>query len=477
MTKKIIAMFLVLVIIASLVGCGTKKREPITLTLSTEDAEAILNAAGIYLPDAENAVGTNTVIRLYGQHNNLQNYSEAEMIQTGYWTFREKYGCDIDWIECTYDERFTKLATLLLSNDIPDFYEAWATDFPIRSLNNMFQAVDDYIDYNDRLWEGMKYVADNYFSLAGKHYLFLTDVQFNSIVLYNRRVMEEWGFEDPATLFYNNEWTWDKMLDMAIDFTDPDEGMYAFNNWHIDAAFLTSTGVGLVEFDPEQGKFVSNIDDPRLERAAMVLSEFQKNDCQYPIWNGWKLNFDRDSGGVAEGKTLFGMDGVYILDERRTQEEMEITYGKMGENGEVMICPVPRDPNGDGEYYIDSKVKGYCLINGAPHPETVALLAACDRFKIIDPTVINLDKKQLKEKKGWSTEMLDMWDTMYEIAHSHNTFVDFGEGLGSVATPVGNITNFNLAGADTTWAQRKEANADTLQYYLDELNAQIAALG
>ena len=51
--KKLFALLLTVVLVIGLVGCGKPKREVIQLTLSTEDAEAILNAAGIYLPDAE----------------------------------------------------------------------------------------------------------------------------------------------------------------------------------------------------------------------------------------------------------------------------------------------------------------------------------------------------------------------------------------------------------------------------------------
>lgn len=83
----------------------------------------------------------------------------------------------------------------------------------------MFQPIDDYIDYDDPLWAGMKYMADTFFSVGGKHYIFITDVMANSVVVYNRRIMDEWGFDDPAELFYNNEWTWDKMMEMSMDFT------------------------------------------------------------------------------------------------------------------------------------------------------------------------------------------------------------------------------------------------------------------
>lgn len=45
--KKLFALLLTVVLVIGLVGCGKPKREVIQLTLSTEDAEAILNAAGI----------------------------------------------------------------------------------------------------------------------------------------------------------------------------------------------------------------------------------------------------------------------------------------------------------------------------------------------------------------------------------------------------------------------------------------------
>lgn len=473
MFKKTISLLFAAIMIIALVGCGAQKREPIILTLSTEDAEAILNAAGIYLPDADEIGCAGTIVQLYGYRNDLQNYSENEMVETGYWTFRERYGCDIEWVECTFGDRWTRLASLLLAGDAPDFYPAWATDFPIYCLDGMFAPIDDYINYDDPLWEGMKYMADTYFSIGGHHYVFITDVVANCSVFYNRRVFDEHGYEDPAELFYNNEWTWDKMMDMSLDFNDPDEGRYAFNAWHTEEALFTSTGTFLVEYNPETGEYQANLDDPRIERAANWLYELMKNELHYPMWTtGWSLNYGAEGGGMKEGMTLFAMDPWYVFDECRSAEEYEAVYGDI-RGGELMIVPVPRDPNGDGEYYIDSKIKGYNLILGASHPEAVALLASCDRFKVVDPTVVNIDRRQLKEKKGWTDEMLDMWDTMYEISHSHNTLIMFENGLGDAAKPVDDLFNYTRNGGDTSWAQRKEKYGEQLQHYLDELNAKI----
>ena len=49
--KRLVAAILAVLFILTIVGCGKQKREIIKITLSTEDAEAILRAAGITLPD------------------------------------------------------------------------------------------------------------------------------------------------------------------------------------------------------------------------------------------------------------------------------------------------------------------------------------------------------------------------------------------------------------------------------------------
>lgn len=60
--KRITCMILVLAMVFVFIGCGSNKRQPIKLTLSTEDSQAILAAAGITLPDVEDAAGANTVV-------------------------------------------------------------------------------------------------------------------------------------------------------------------------------------------------------------------------------------------------------------------------------------------------------------------------------------------------------------------------------------------------------------------------------
>lgn len=113
--KRIIAIILAVMMITALVGCGKGKREVVQLTLSTEDAEAILRAAGIVLPDPETAAGANSVVQWFSWYDPFQNYSEDEIMNTGYYTFQEKYGGKVDWIEVEWGQRYDGVANLILS--------------------------------------------------------------------------------------------------------------------------------------------------------------------------------------------------------------------------------------------------------------------------------------------------------------------------------------------------------------------------
>ena len=167
MSKRILAILLAALMIFALAGCGKEKRQIIKLTLSTEDSEAILAAAGIMLPDAETAAGANSTVRYHHWVDAFHNYNEDEIVNTGYWTFNNKYGGEVEWVETTYGTRFDDLANLILAGTSPDFTTASVMTFPEKCLKSMFVPVDDYIDYTDPLWEGNAEFVDRYFSMNG----------------------------------------------------------------------------------------------------------------------------------------------------------------------------------------------------------------------------------------------------------------------------------------------------------------------
>ena len=122
MIKRTAVLITALILVVALVGCGKAKRQVVQLTLNTEDAAAILAAAGIRLPDPESAPGANSTVKWFSWYDPFQNYSEDEMINTGYYTFQERYGGKVEWIEVEWDQRYDGVANLIMSADPPDLY-------------------------------------------------------------------------------------------------------------------------------------------------------------------------------------------------------------------------------------------------------------------------------------------------------------------------------------------------------------------
>ncbi len=472
MKKRILASLLCALMIFALVGCGTKTREIVEVTLSTEDSEAILAAAGIRLPEAESVSAAGTTVKWFSWFDEFHNYSDAEIVNTGYFTFKEKYGCEIEWVETTYDTRLDDLANQILSGNAPDFYPAFNEVFPTYTIKGMFQPVDEYIDYDDPLWKDMKDFVDKYFTIGGKRYIIATDNDFESVVPYNRRVVSEYGFEDPAELFRNDEWTWDVFYEMCVEFSDPDEDRYALDGWAYSGALMDSSGIQPVSLDVTTGRMKSNLDDPRLERASELLYNLSKNECIYPMWaHGYSPRDGVTGAGMKEGTCLFHPRGTWAF--TGPVDEISAIWGDVAE-GELMFVPMPRDPNGDGNYYIQAQAAGYTIIEGASNPEGAVLYATCERFKVIDPTVISIDRRQLEEIYLWTDEMLEMYDTCKALAQKgENTLIEYGAGLGTdLSKLTGNLKTIARTSGEraTTWAQAKEKHMEAINYYVEELN-------
>ena len=161
--KRFAAIAAVLLMVIAVVGCGAQKRQVVQLTLSTEDSEAILRAAGIALPDAADAAGANSTVKWFSWYDPFQNYSEDQMINTGYYTFQEKYNGKVEWVEVEWGQRYDGVANLIMADTPPDLYPGEANTFPNFAIKGLYDAVNKFIDYDDPLWRDMKEYAYKYF--------------------------------------------------------------------------------------------------------------------------------------------------------------------------------------------------------------------------------------------------------------------------------------------------------------------------
>lgn len=269
--------------------------------------------------------------------------------------------------------------------------------------------------------------------------------------------MQEAGLSDPAELYANGEWDWNAFQSMLQSFVDVDQQHYGIDGWWFENGLIRTTGVAAVTI--EDGKLVSNLADPAMERVQNWLYDLYSTNCiaigvgDY----GWNAHPEF----VGEGKVLFYPVGLY---EFYTEESQWKT--KFGED--AFFVPMPKDPEAD-DYYIPTRMEAYTFVKGGGNPEGVAKFLDCKRFAILDEDTKTVADQQFREDYGWTQEMLDMKDEMQRIA-DENPCYDLSAG---VSKDCGDLLDQQLRAAarGTPWNETYESLYAAVQTFIDDVNA------
>ena len=377
--------------------------------------------------------------------------------------FQTKYNGKIKYRQTTWETKFDDLANSIMAGNSPDFIGADDMDvFPKGAIKNMIEPIDDYINFDDPLWSQMKNANDQ-FMYKGKHYVAVSRVDPSYIWIYNKTVMEDNGYEDPAELYYKGEWNWDKLSEMCVDFTDAEADKWAMDGWYYENALTESSGKPLVGM--ENGNIVNNINTPELAKAQNMMYELQKNNVVYPKHlHEWKVRGDVFGTGIASGDTLFYPIGLWAIEDAPS---VTAPYGDLAA-GEVMFVPVPCAKDSDN-MYVPSRIHGFCIAKGAKNPEGVAAWLDCTRYAEIDEEAHQITLDQYKKDYGWTDEMLQMRDEIYAKAAEHPVF-EFAQGVSSdLSNLTDNIIKNSMNPAEShTWTSTVAENEKALDYLIKE---------
>lgn len=374
--------------------------------------------------------------------------------------FENNYGGKIEYIPTVYENRFNDLSTLVLGGTSPDIFPGQEGDtFPERVLNGMFEAWDDYLDFNDpELWtDGAKKLSDVHM-MGGKHFLVATTTDSKCIMIYNKKTIEENGLDDPAELLANNAWDWNAFRKMCVDYCNREEDKFAYDSWYFETNLLLTTGVAPIS--TENGLLKSNLTSPEIERAENFMYDLKKDDLPLPKpefdWEEWPQR-------MSEGKTLFYPIGTWAL--------WEADLSAYGELDEIMFVPMPKDPEAD-KYYLPSSMDAYVLCKGAPNPEGAAAFMKCKLISAKDPNALSIEEKQYRTDYGWTDDMVDMWYKVRQLT-DENPVINIHMGLTS---DVANAVDDGLKQASfngTDWAVTRESISGLADISIDETNKKI----
>ena len=384
--------------------------------------------------------------------------------------FEQKYEGKIKWVNADWNSRYTKLASLVMSNESPDFFPADDMDtFPKGAIKAMFQPIDDYVDLNSELWKQSKTYCDQ-FMFNGKHYIAVIYPEPNLVCIYNTKTIEENSLDDPAELFANDQWTWDKFQEMCKAFTDADNDKYGLDGYWYANAISQTSGKPLIGL--EDGKIVHYIDDPEVAKAQEFMYNLEKdNVCFDRSSNNWSTRGSGDTGeGLGSYLTLFIPTGLWAI--QNTPEKVKL-IGDV-EAGEIMFVPMPRNPSGDGKYYMGSRVHGYNICSGAPNPKGVSAYLDC--CQVAYQKASNIGEEVLRNDYKWNDQMIEMRNKCYELCKEHPVF-DLQNGvspeLDAVMQDLSQATMITGGGA-TTWTEAVGTYKAKVEYLLKLSNDNVA---
>ena len=375
--------------------------------------------------------------------------------------FEEKYGGEIKYYPTTWANQSSDLSTYVLSGEGIDFFPAIEA-IPQYVISGMTESYDDYVDWDSPIWQSVQSLNDQY-AVGGKHYLMACQATEGYVVYYNKQTIENMGFEDPAELYANGEWTLEKFREMLLGFVDTDAGQYGLDGWFNEKPLMLTCGVAPVEL--RDGQLVSNLYDERLEKSMNFMYELSQNGL---VLDKSLFDWSEHPEFIGEGKELFYICGAYTL-----EGSPDIWNPKFGNSEDVMFVPVPKMDDAD-EYYLPAGLEAYMLCKGAQNPEGVARFMECILAANSDTGSLEIADRKRKDDYGWTDDMIQMRYRINEMTAEHPMY-SIHTGC---PTDMYNILDSGEYGIRAAfyghdWPSVRDSLADAVNVLIDEFNESL----
>ena len=477
--KKAVALMLTAALLLS-VGCTKKDRTPIEVVPEGKEHDGVLQRAKELtshsaLPD----VTVDEQIKFLSWYNVDETIPTAEIFKAKYGIPGHGFlGIDIEvpedleerrklpkvikWEQTSYNTRYERLNSLIMSGDSPDMFPFEERNYPNGVWKKHFQTIDGVIDLDDPIWASMRDTID-LFKWAGKNYCAVTELSNSTAMLYYRRsVAQEAGLDDPYTLWRSGEWTWDTFRTMLQKFSEVDKS-WGIQGTYVDEATVLSTGVGLISI--ENGVLKNNLDDSRVERAMSFVQDMAINDWRFPYHQ--LTDFQITPSAFRSGTVLFWCDGPWVY----TETLQKIRDNDSWTEDEICIVPFPRDPLSN-QYFQRGKQDALMLVAGAQNIDGFKAWTMSAAIAAQDAAMLQQNRDKLKKDWGYTDKQLkareDIIDTLVPVWDFKN---GIGEDLGLATgeSPVENLTKMVYMWGES-YTQMRSENRAKIDLRIIEIN-------
>ena len=116
-------------------------------------------------------------------------------------------------------------------------------------------------------------------------------------------------------------------------------------------------------------------------------------------------------------------------------------------------------------------MESYCFVKGGGNPEGVAKYLDCKRLTMLNDDIKAIADQQFVDDYSWTEEMIEMKNTMDEMA-MEAPIIDFKNGISTdLATLIDDSgTGIRASGKGILWNETLGALKDPVQTMIDEAN-------
>lgn len=267
--------------------------------------------------------------------------------------FTNLTGIDVEIVTITEEDYISKLASLVSAGQSPDVVVN-NLEFP-NVLQVLMPLDETIIDTTDSFWNQDVVKLG---TVGGRPYL-VNSVNSpwdmaSACVYYNNKIFEDNGITTPALYLQEGRWTLDNFFKCARELsqvcTESGAGIAT-------GAYFSTYTSGMVNYDPENGKFVSNLSNPDVTKVWQdIIKAYEQGLVMF--------NDEGKRHLFTEGKIGMLFAGAYGLRKYGWMNDMDIN--------DLAFVPVPRVDASSEQIYGGTAFRSYGICKGASNADGAA---------------------------------------------------------------------------------------------------------
>lgn len=277
----------------------------------------------------------------------------------------KQHGVTVNVNTVAQTDYWKNLSTLIAAGTSPDIVLIPNWDFyPVGITGGCLQPLDDIINFDKPLWDGGKEAREKYKWTDGKTYFpFSNNGTIQKYIFFNKKIFADAGLKNPYEYYKEGNWTYETFKDLCSKTYKTEGGKVTQYAIYMQPnEFVASTGVEIVETDPENG-YKFNLRDEKVAKCMNLLYELGNGGLK--VLGGAPTDFRQQRMAM-------------ILTDYWTATS---EFNKIRQAGNLGWVPMPAIDKNSSCYNSVSVSASYGLVKGAKNVNCAALFIELDAWK------------------------------------------------------------------------------------------------